>query len=452
MAFLAPAVVAVGEAAGAAVFEYAWPAVVDAGFSVGQFIVDDIIFGGEQLYEAVDQVALLEEQTAEQEGIIAEVNANGNFNANAAEMAEQHVVDFHFDEADSLLSEMAEVEGTDSTPGIYEALTQMRTSPEFRAAMIDKAAKALFVAGATFTTEQLVSHAYSYAMKEHATEDEILTHHEHITGESYMPSTKRQKMSGTSKKRSSGGAASSSSKRIRATNSNAVARRIPLTTTRHVYKGASFTHSFAGNSLVLPLINQWNGTIDTATGLSGGIATNAGSGSDGARFGDIITVKNIKIKVYINYNGATATILPNQKYNFYVFYDNDYDRKWPTPSTTDWKATNFFDVGSGRTDAFRTRNNLARFTLLKKASVDFMKFTQPFAATGTTFPNFRQYCDINVNTSKTITYDSAFAGAGGLWDTIRHGQLYLVVCAAEGTLTAPNLPDFKYETRIEYEP
>jgi hypothetical protein len=467
MAFLAPAFALAGEAVATFAVETVAPAAFDAACSLG-----DAIFGwGEQAFEPLQQLT-------EEEAEIANVNTRSYFGG-ASDEETDALLDNHLStnhpEADDHLVQLAEHGASDETPGIQQTLTRLRDDPEFRNEMLKKAAYTAIASGAAVGTEQLAVHAYAYAINQNPP-SEILTHHEHITGSlpnnphidpiyspayspasDYMAPRKKARTGSKAKKRTmynslgyplSGYDAEAKRSRLSGTTQRFGSTRLSTSSVRHYYP-VSFNNYTLGTdrSRVMPLLHQWSGTEDTAN-ITLGVKRGTGPTE---RIGDIITLKKIELTIAVRYSSPTYT--PCEKFNFYLVYDNDYDRSWPTPTTTDWKATNFFQEGGLRTDSVRTRNGLNRFTVLKKVSVDFSQYNTPITTgssgiSGTLYvPNYFKSVKLTCNTTKPIMYDSA--DDAGAYNLIRHGQLYLVGC---GTTTSQPTPELYVQGNIEFLP
>lgn len=465
MAFLAPVFAFVGEEVAAAVAPVVEEVAVEA-YDAASGLAARIFGDGYEVLEQSEEVAefLADQTESEAEIVVSAANTSGgNLSAETDALLESHMAEFHPD-ADANLVALVEHGSGAETPTISETLARLADDPEYRASLLKKALYAAIAAGATISTEQLATHAYAYAIN-NAPKDEILTHHEFTTGalpnnphvappmrysgSDFMvakgPRVKRYKKTPRGPKipaaemraflRADAARSSRSNKIAIVHNRNYVDinwSAVPIPAT--------------APAMVLPLLHSWSG-LQTHASITGGIGTAGGTGVISTRNGDVITVKKINLTIGMYYPN-TRTITPNQKYNIYIFYDNDYDRAWPTASSTDLTPSPIFEAGGLRTDAFRTRNGSTRYSLLKKTTLDFSNFNQPNLSGTWSLPEYCKTVSLSISTNKTIVYESG--DATGAYNKIRHGQFYLVICGgSQGANTSAQL---NVRGAVEYDP
>jgi hypothetical protein len=464
MAFLAPVFAFVGEEVAAAITPIVEEVAVEA-YDAASGLAARIFGNGYQVLDESEEVAefLADQTESEAEIVVSAANTSGGYlSAETDALLESHMAEFHPD-ADANLVALVEHGSGAETPTISENLARLANDPEYRASLLKKALYAAIAAGATISTEQLATHAYAYAIN-NAPKDEILTHHEFTTGA--LPNNPHveppMRYSGSdfmvSKKRSSSSTSKRKTKKYRFSQADinaAVANYKPKSSKIAVVHNRNFvdinfvnaTMPTTAPAMVLPLLHSWNLAQATA-GITGGIGTAGGTGVISTRTGDVITVKKITLTIGVTFLN-TRLVLPNQKFNIYIFYDNDYDRVWPTASSTDLTPTPIFESGGLRTDAFRTRNGSTRYSLLKKTTLDFTNFAGVFLSGTWQPPEVNKSVSLTLNTNKQIVYESG--EATGAYTKIRHGQLYLVICGGVQNNGTP-APLLSVRGAVEYDP
>lgn len=441
MAFLAPAAM---EAAGFAlegvaefVADNVVDVVIDGAWKALDYVGTNVFGFAPEGYEAVSsEVELLNVNTESYAQTMLDASADERLAA-AGEEAEQMIV------------QMTETGADENTPLLQSDLERLAGDAEYRSSIMKKVVKAAIVAGVTLSAEEIARRTYAYVVSQHPQED-ILTHHEHITGQTFMAATSVSK-----KKKRSKGRAGKKYKISDAAIARAVANYTnPGSTTsfstRHNLNSLDINYNnialtTAGCSYVIPLLHAWSGA-NTWASITGGIARGTNALSE--RIGDVITIRKINLAVGIAYPTASQTLPPVQKFNLYIFYDNDYDRVWPSTSSTDLAATKIFEAGGMRMDAYRTRNGASRFKLLKKATLDFSNYAA-IIPSGATYPPFQKSVTMTVNCNKQIIYETG--DNTGTYDKIRHGQLYFCLM---GSSVTSGTPVYQVNMRgtIEYDP
>jgi hypothetical protein len=461
MAFLAPAFALAGEAVATFAVETVAPAAFDAACALG-----DWVFGiGEYEPLAEEEVEVMNVNTREYFGGASDEEVHALLDNHLAE---------NVPEADDALVELVEHGASDETPGIQETLLRLKNDPAFRNEMMKKAAYTAIASGAAVGAEQLAVHAYAYAINKNPP-SEILTHHETITGSlpnnphidpiyspAYSPAADYMAPTRASKKykRTPRGPKIDNKTmreflRADAARSKKTAlgySRLKTATIRHYYPVNFDNYTLTGpdKSRVMPLLHQWNGA-ENVTGITLGIARGTGP-SD--RIGDIATIRKIDLTISVRYPNPGQLV--NEKWNFYLIYDNDYDRQWPVPAPgSDWGTQFFFEAGGLRQDSVRTRNGLNRFTILKKMSLNFNDSLVPsYVGTsgvgGTlTYPPIYRTGKLICSMNKPIIYDAT--DQYGVYNQIRHGQIYLVACGAD-VAGSTMVPTVYIDGNIEFEP